>query len=319
MNLCSSFTIFATMNPTPYYTYPQFMRRVFDQRVQKISVNAGFSCPNRDGKISTGGCTFCNNHSFSPDYCLQGDSITQQIKNGLQFFAHKTEYKQFIVYFQSFSNTYAPVEKLEQYYREALSVEGVVGLAIGTRPDCLSDEILQLLSDLSKTHFILLELGVESTHDDTLQRINRGHDFACSVDTIEKAHSKGILTAAHLILGLPGEDRNRILQSADRMAKLPIDMLKLHQLQIIKNTALAQQYLQNPDSVPLFSCNEYIDLCIDFMERLRPDICIERFVSQSPENWRIAPNWQLKNYEFVHRLEARIKERQAFQGRLFQI
>lgn len=294
------------------------MRRFFADRVQKISVNPGFSCPNRDGKISVGGCTFCNNRSFSPDYCLQGNNLTEQIKNGLQFFAHKPDYKQFIVYFQSYSNTYAPVEMLQKCYNEALQVEGVVGLAIGTRPDCVPPDVLDLLADLSKKHFILLELGVESTHNDTLQRINRGHDFETSVDAICRAHEQGILTAAHLIVGLPGENRARILESADKMAHLPIDMIKLHQLQIIKNTALAQQFLSDPNSIPLYSCEEYIDLCIDFMERLRPDICIERFVSQSPPQWRIAPNWQLKNYEFVHRLEARIQERGAFAGRLFQ-
>lgn len=294
------------------------MRRFFADRVQKISVNPGFSCPNRDGSISTGGCTFCNNHSFSPAYCLTSDSITQQITNGLQFFAHKPEYQHFIVYFQSYSNTYAPVEVLERYYREALSVPGVVGLAIGTRPDCVPNEVLDLLANLSQKHFILLELGVESTHNATLQAINRGHTFETSVDAIQRAHQRGILTAAHLIIGLPGESRDDILKSADKMAHLPIDMIKLHQLQIIKNTALAQQYMANPQSISLFSCNEYIDLCIDVMERLRPDICIERFVSQSPDKWRIAPQWQLKNYEFVHRLQARIQERGAFQGRLFQ-
>ena len=306
------------MKTPAYLTYPAFMRRYFSQRVQKISVNPGFSCPNRDGKISVGGCTFCNNSSFSPDYCLQGDSITEQVKKGLQFFAHKPDYKQFIVYFQSFSNTYAPIDILQRYYTEALSIEGVVGLSIGTRPDCVPPEVLDLLADLSKKHFILLELGVESTHNDTLQQINRGHNFETSVDAICRAHNKGILTAAHLIMGLPGENKARILESADKMAHLPIDMIKLHQLQIIKNTALAKQFLANPSSIPLFSCDEYIDLCIDVMERLNPTICIERFVSQSPEAWRIAPNWQLKNYEFVHRLEARIKERGAFQGRLFQ-
>jgi radical SAM protein (TIGR01212 family) len=307
------------MKQEPYLTYPAFMRRFFPDRVQKISVNPGFSCPNRDGKISTGGCTFCNNRSFSPAYCLEEGSITEQIKNGLQFFAHKPDYKHFIVYFQSYSNTYAPIDVLERSYREALSVPGVVGLAIGTRPDCVPNEVLDLLADLSKKHFILLELGVESTHNRTLQAINRGHDFETSADAIVRAHEKGILTAAHLIIGLPGESREDILKSADEMAHLPIDMIKLHQLQIIKNTALAKQYTQNPESIPLFTCESYIDLCIDVMERLRPDICIERFVSQSPEEWRLAPNWQLKNYEFVHRLQARIKERNAFQGRLFQI
>lgn len=308
------------MKNNPYYTYPQFMRRFFSERIQKISVNPGFSCPNRDGKISRGGCTFCNNQSFSPEYCLHGtSSITAQIQQGKQFFAHKPNYQKFIVYFQSYSNTYAPIERLEQCYNEALSVEGVVGLAIGTRPDCVSQEVLELLAELSKKHFILLELGVESTHDKTLQAINRGHDFACSVDAIQRAHRMGILTAAHLILGLPLESREQILESADKMAHLPIDMIKLHQLQIIKNTPMAVQYQNNPDSIPLFSYPQYIDLCIDFMERLRPTICIERFVSQSPAQWRIAPNWQLKNYEFVHKLEKRIKERGAFQGRLFQI
>lgn len=289
-----------------YTTYPEFMRRFFSERIQKIAVTTGFTCPNRDGKISTGGCIFCNNKSFTPDYCLQGESITQQIEKGLKFFSHKPEYKHFIVYFQAYSNTYGPIEKIKERFEEALCHPNVVGLSIGTRPDCLPDEVLDYLAELSKKYFILLEIGVESTHDKTLKAINRGHDYATAVDAINRANKRGILTAAHFILGLPGETKEDILATANKISQLPLDVIKLHQLQIIKNTPLAELYEKDPSSVPLFTLEEYLDLCVEIVKIIPKRICIERFVSQSPPELRLAPNWGVKNYEFVDKLRKKL-------------
>lgn len=289
-----------------YTTYSEYMRQFFSERIQKIAVTAGFSCPNRDGKVGVGGCIFCNNKSFTPDYCLQGESITEQIEKGLKFFSHKPEYKHFIVYFQAFSNTYGTLEQIKARYEEALSHPNVVGLSIGTRPDCLPDEVLDYIAELSKKYFILLEIGVESTHDKTLKLINRGHDYKCAEDAIFRAQKRGIRTAVHFILGLPGETREDILETAHKIASLPVDVVKLHQLQIIKNTALADLYEKDPASVPLFTLDEYLDLCTEIVNIIPEHICIERFVSQSPPELRLAPNWGIKNYEFVDKLRKKL-------------
>lgn len=289
-----------------YTTYSDYMKQFFSERIQKIAVTAGFSCPNRDGKLGVGGCIFCNNKSFTPDYCLHGESITEQIEKGLKFFSHKPEYKKFIVYFQAFSNTYGTLEQIKARYEEALRHPNVVGLSIGTRPDCLPDEVLDYIAELSKKYFILLEIGVESSHDKTLKLINRGHDYKTAEDAIFRAQKCGIRTAVHFILGLPGETREDILETAHKIAKLPIDVVKLHQLQIIKNTALADLYEKDPASVPLFTLDEYLDLCAEIVNIIPEHICIERFVSQSPPELRLAPNWGIKNYEFVDKLKKKI-------------
>jgi radical SAM protein (TIGR01212 family) len=234
---------------------------------------------------------------------LHGESITEQIEKGLKFFAHKPEYKKFIVYFQAFSNTYGTLEEIKSRYEEALSHPNVVGLSIGTRPDCLPDEVLDYIAELSKKYFILLEIGVESIHDKTLKLINRGHDYKTAEDAIFRAHKRGIRTAVHFILGLPSETRADILETAHKIASLPIDVVKLHQLQIIKNTALADLYEKDPASVPLFTLDEYLDLCAEIVKIIPKRICIERFVSQSPPELRLAPNWGIKNYQFVEKLK----------------
>lgn len=289
----------------------------FPFKVQKISVNAGFTCPNRDGSKGLGGCTYCNNQTFSPQYAANEKSVVQQLEEGIRFFAHKYPEMKYIAYFQAYTNTYDETDNLLRKYREALAYPNVVGLIIGTRPDCMPDDLLDELAILSQKHFLLIEYGIESTDDQTLQRINRGHTYQEAVETIVRTHQKGILTGAHLILGLPGESRETILSHADKVSQLPLTTIKLHQLQLIRNTKMAHQLESHPEWFHLYEVDEYIELCIDFLERLNPDFVIERFVSQSPKELLIAPDWGLKNYEFTAKLNKRIKERDTFQGRLF--
>ena len=301
-------------NGKPYNDYGQWIRQQFDFRVQKISIDAGFSCPNRDGKVSHGGCTFCDNRTFNPSYCQPSKSISQQLEDGKAFFRRKYPDMKYLAYFQAYSNTYAPLDTLKQRYEEALSSDDVVGLVIGTRPDCVDDATLDYLEELGRQCFLIVEYGVESVDDATLQRINRGHDFSCSRNAIQRTHDRGITTCAHIILGLPGETPEENIRQASIVSDLPIAILKLHQLQIIDGTPLASEYASKP--FRLYTADEYIDLCISYLERLRHDIIIERFVSQSPADMLVAPKWGLKNHEFTDRLVNRMKEMQTWQGKL---
>ncbi len=289
-----------------YKDYSHWIREQFPFRVQKISVDAGFSCPNRDGHLSMGGCTFCNNKTFNPAYCDNRKSITRQLEEGKAFFAKKYPEMKYLAYFQAYSNTYGPLAELKAKYEEALAVDDIVGLVIGTRPDCVSDEVLDYLETLSHQTFLIVEYGIESANDDTLQRINRGHTFACSRQAIIKAHQKGIITCGHIILGLPGEDEQEMLRQAKAISDLPLDILKLHQLQVIKGTPLATEYESHPFRV--LSAEEYVDLVIRYVSQLRNNIILERFVSQSPPDMVLAPKWGLKNHEFTDLLNKRIRE-----------
>lgn len=296
-----------------YNDYGAWMRRQFPFRVQKISIDAGFSCPNRDGHISHGGCTFCDNRTFNPSYCQPSKSITEQITEGKEFFRHKYPDMKYLAYFQAFSNTYATLDTLQRRYEEALSAEDVVGIVIGTRPDCVSDEVLNYLESLNRQTFMIVEYGIESVSDDTLRRVNRGHNFECSRRAIIETHNRGILTGAHIILGLPGESAEDNVRQADIISALPIDILKLHQLQIIRGTQLAAEYERQPFN--LYTADEYIDLCRRYIERLRPDMVLERFVSQSPKELLVAPKWGLKNYEFANRFVNYMKRMDSWQGK----
>lgn len=296
-----------------YNDYGAWMRRQFPFRVQKISIDAGFSCPNRDGHISHGGCTFCDNRTFNPSYCQPSKSITEQITEGKEFFRHKYPDMKYLAYFQAFSNTYATLDTLQRRYEEALSAEDVVGIVIGTRPDCVSDEILNYLESLNQQTFMIVEYGIESVSDDTLRRVNRGHNFECSRRAIIETHNRGILTGAHIILGLPGESAEDNVRQADIISALPIDILKLHQLQIIRGTQLAAEYEHQPFN--LYTADEYIDLCRRYIERLRPNMVLERFVSQSPKELLVAPKWGLKNYEFANRFVNYMKRMDSWQGK----
>lgn len=289
-----------------YRDFGTWMRERFPYKVQKISIDAGFSCPNRDGKLSKGGCTFCNNESFNPSYCSPKESITEQIERGKKFFSKKYPDMKYLAYFQAYTNTYAPLAELQRMYEEALSVKDVVGIVIGTRPDCVEEALLDYLQQLNKRTFIIVEYGIESANDETLRKIRRGHTFACSRDAIERTHARGILTCGHIILGLPGEDATESLRQAPLISSLPLDFLKIHQLQIVKGTALAMQYAQQP--FHLYTVEEYIDLIIKYISLLRKDLIFERFVSQCPPEILIAPKWGLKNYEFTNLLNNRLAE-----------
>ena len=299
-----------------YNEYGLWLKEQLGVKVQKISLNAGFTCPNRDGRVGTGGCTYCNNQTFNPDYCVTTKSITRQLEEGKHFFSRKYPDMKYLAYFQAYTNTYDSLQNLKAKYEEALSVPDVIGLVIGTRPDCMPNDLLDYLSDLNHRTFLLVEYGIESIYDATLSRINRGHTHAQTADAVTRTAACGIRTGAHLILGLPGESREAILAEAGILSALPLTTLKLHQLQLIKGTRMAEEYEEKPSDFHLFTPEEYIDLVIDFIERLRPDLILERFVSQSPSSLLALPGWGLKNHEFVDRLRARMQTRNAHQGRL---
>ena len=304
------------VNTPYYYDYGTWIRHRFPFRVQKISIDAGFTCPNRDGRLSTGGCIYCDNRTFNPAYCQRKDSITQQLEAGKQFFARKYPEMKYLAYFQAYTNTYASISHLRELYEEALSVKDIVGIVIGTRPDCISDELLDYLEDLNRRTFLIVEYGVESANEDTLRRINRGHSFAQSRFAIEKTHQRGILTGAHIILGLPGEDAQENLRQAPLISSLPIDILKIHQMQIIRDTRLADKFEREPFHI--YSVNEYIELIANYIQRLRKDLVLERFVSQSPKELLITPQWGLKNHEFTDLLNNYLKNHQIHQGDLLE-
>ena len=304
------------VNTPYYYDYGTWIRSRFPFRVQKISVDAGFTCPNRDGRLSTGGCIYCDNRTFNPSYCQRQDSITRQLEAGKQFFARKYPEMKYLAYFQAYTNTYATIDRLRQLYEEALQVEDVVGIVIGTRPDCVSDALLDYLEDLNQRCVLIVEYGVESANDDTLRRINRGHTFEQSRLAIEKTHQRGILTGAHIILGLPGEDAAENLRQASVISALPIDILKIHQMQIIRGTRLADEFEQKPFHI--YDIDEYIRLIAHYIQRLRKDLILERFVSQSPKEMLIAPHWGLKNHEFTDLLNNYLKAHDIHQGDLLE-
>ncbi|MCI5663944.1 MAG: TIGR01212 family radical SAM protein [Mediterranea sp.] len=307
------------MNNPPflYNDFPSFLRKHFPYKVQKISINAGFTCPNRDGRTGYGGCTYCNNQTFNPDYCRTEKSIAQQLEEGKRFFAYKYPQMKYLAYFQAYTNTYGELEILKRKYEEALAVEDVVGLVIGTRPDCMPDALLHYLEELNKKTFLLVEYGIESCNDETLHRINRGHTFRTTQEMVERTAACGILTGGHVILGLPGERHDDLVKQATTLSHLPLTTLKMHQLQLIRGTRMATEYERCPLEFHLFDVDEYIALVIDYVEHLRPDLVLERFLSQSPKELLLAPDWGLKNYEFNHRLQKRMKELGAYQGRRY--
>ena len=302
-----------------YNSYSHYFTKQFGGRVQKISINAGFSCPNRDGTLSTGGCTFCSNEAFNPSYCTPEKSIRQQIEEGIEF--HQRRYRrasQYLAYFQPYSNTYKPLDDLKAIYQQALEVSDVVGIVIGTRPDCVDEPLLHYLNEVQQTHYVMLEYGVESVYDETLKRVNRGHDFATAERAIRMTASHGIPCGGHFIFGLPGETKAMMLDAADVISQLPLTTVKFHQLQIFKDTPMASTYLEHPEIFHLFDLEEYIDFVIDFTERLSPDIVIERFAGEVPPRYLVSEPWMKLRYDQVlARIEQRMEERDTWQGKHF--
>lgn len=309
------FSIFAKQMDQLYNDFSHWIRRQFPFRVQKLSVDAGFTCPNRDGRLSTGGCIYCDNNTFNPAYCDRKKTVAEQLEDGKRFFSRKYPEMKYLAYFQAFTNTYGSIDHLKMHYEEALNVEDIVGIVIGTRPDCVSEDLLDYLQELSKHTFVLVEYGIETTNDDTLRLINRGHDFECSRRAIEETAKRGIFTGGHIILGLPGEDASESIRQASVISSLPLNILKVHQLQVIRGTKLARMYSEKP--FHLYSVDEYIHLIGEYIRHLRSSLVLERFVSQSPKELLIAPKWGLKNYEFTNLLNNYFKKNGIYQGELF--
>ncbi|MCB0833809.1 MAG: TIGR01212 family radical SAM protein [Bacteroidetes bacterium] len=302
------------------YTYNQYLQARFGQRVQSVTIDAGFTCPNRDGTVASGGCTYCSNDSFSPAshtyrpkvYIKPTTPVSKQIDDQIGFLGRRYGTDKFIAYFQAFSNTYAPVDQLEALYAEALANPSIIGLTVGTRPDCVEEEKLDLFERLARTHYVSLEYGCESIYDTTLKWANRGHDFACFVDAVERTSARGLTVGAHYMLGFPTETRTEMLAAAEKLSSLPISFLKLHNLHIVDKTVLARQYAAEPFSI--FRLEEYVNLVADFLERLRPDICIQRLHAETPAPLRIAPAWSTTGQEMQQLVQKELEKRNTHQG-----
>lgn len=295
-----------------YKEFGTWLQAELGCKAQKLSVDAGLTCPNRDGTLGRGGCTFCDNRTFNPAYCRQGGSITDQLEAGKRFFSRKYPTMKYLAYFQSYSNSYGTLSHLKELYEEALRVPDVVGLVIGTRPDCMPDALLEYLEELNRRTFLLVEYGVESANEETLVRVNRGHTFAQARECIIRTAQRGIRVGVHMILGFPWETRSELIRQAQLIASLPITTLKLHQLQVIRGTQLAREYELHP--WPLPTAEEYVDLVLEYISHLPPSLVLERFVSQSPPEYVIAPRWGLKNHEFSALVKKAMQKRSTQLG-----
>lgn len=299
-----------------FNSYSKYFKRLFSERVQKVTIDAGFTCPNRDGSVGVGGCTFCNNEAFTPSYCVSRKPVAQQIAEGQEFHANRYRHSsKFLAYFQSYSNTYKPLAELKVIYEEALACEGVVGLVIGTRPDCVDEEKLDYFAELSKRCYLIIEYGVESCYNDTLKAINRGHTIEKSIWAIEETARRGIHVGAHFILGLPGETRQQMIEQVELINKLPLDTIKFHQLQLFKGTTMARQWAETPEVFTFFERDEYLDFFIEILTRLRPDIVVERFAGEAPPRFHVTEGWgRIRNDELIVMLEKRLEALDLHQG-----
>jgi len=295
-----------------FNAFGPYLKRTFGTTVYKVNVDAGFTCPNRDGTVGTTGCIYCNNDSFRPSGCKSELSIKDQIRRGISYLSMRYKAGKYLVYFQPFTNTYAPVAELERLYREALAEPAVIGLAIGTRPDCIDAHKIALLETLAKDHFILVEYGLQSIYDKSLDYILRGHDYKAFLDALKLTTDKGIHIGAHSIVGIPTETREETLAMADEISALPVEFLKIHQLQVIKNTVLAEQYALAPFHT--FGYDKYLEFLVDFIERLSPDIVLQRLFATAPDDILIAPQWGRTRHEILRDIEAKFESRNARQG-----
>ena len=304
-----------------FNAYSNYFRNLYGARVQKVSIDAGFTCPNRDGTKGSGGCTYCLNDAFNPSYCVPSKSVTQQIEEGVEF--HKWRYSEavsYLAYFQAFSNTYAPLDKLKELYEEALSFNGVIGLIIGTRPDCIDEEKLAYIKELSQRCYVAVEYGIESCYNKTLKRINRGHSFEDAIRAVERTSELGINAGAHFIFGLPGESRAEMMNQVDIISRLPVKTVKFHQLQIIKGTVMEKEFRENPEDFELFSWEEYLDFFISFLERLNPEIVVERFTGEAPPRFLTGEGWGKKRTDqIVSLIEKRLEESDTWQGKKYVV
>jgi hypothetical protein len=311
--------IFSWGHTRRFNAYSNYFKKKFGQRIQKVTIDAGFTCPNRDGTSGKEGCTFCNNDSFNPSYCIPEKGIEQQIMEGIEF--HQSRYKganEFLAYFQAYSNTYDSLEQLQKKYDQALKIPEIKGLIIGTRPDCIDEEKLDYFQSLSEKNYIKIEYGIESCYNKTLRHVNRGHTYETSKAAIEQTSQRGIRTGGHIIFGLPGESRQMMLNEANILSELPLSSIKFHQLQIIKNTAMAVEYQKNPDAFQLFDFNEYIDFMVEFIEQLNPSFVIERIASEAPPR-HIAGGviWKKRYDQILQTFENQLRIKDTWQGKFY--
>ena len=303
----------------PYHSYAAYCRRTFGRPIQKLPVDGGFTCPNRDGTVGHGGCSFCSNEAFTPAYCDPRRTVRQQVDDAIAF--HRRGFPAgtgFLVYFQSYSNTYAPLERLQRLFGEALACPGVAGIVVGTRPDCVDAAKLDYLADLARRTYVCVEYGIESTRDETLRAVNRGHDFACARRAVEMTAARGLHVGAHFILGLPGETDAMLLEQVAAINSLPLTTLKFHQLQLFRGTTMAAEYDADPGRFRFWEIGEYIDLFVEVLRRLRPDLVVERFASEAPPRFQAGPTWGLvRNEQLWSLLERRLEQRGTWQGRLY--
>jgi radical SAM protein (TIGR01212 family) len=302
---------------TRYNPYGRFLKEKFGCRVYKVSVDAGFGCPNRDGTVGTGGCTYCNNSSFRPETACRLKPVARQVEEGIGFLKKRYGAGKFIVYFQPYSNTHAPLETLIPIYESALAGRDIVGISVGTRPDCVDESKIAWFEGLARTRFVTLEYGLQSMYDPTLARINRGHDFRCWLEAVKQTRNRGIYIGAHLILGFPWETRAEMLATAGMLSKEGIDFLKLHHLHVVEDSAMAREYRNNP--FPLFELEDYVNLAVDFLERLAPSVRIERLYGTAPQKQLIGPVWSKGRGGIRFAIEKRLKERDTWQGRLYGV
>ena len=302
-----------------YNSYSGYFRRLFGFRVQKLSVHAGFTCPNREGTLSSGGCTFCDNAAFSPSYCTPDKSVRRQLEEGIEF--HRRRYRsaeRYLAYFQSFSNTYAPLERLKEVFSQAFELPEVAGIVVGTRPDCIDGPKLDYFARLAETRYVAIEYGIESCYDATLRSVNRGHDFACARRAVERTAARGLPVGAHFILGFPGETDEQLVGQTERINALPLTTVKFHQLQVFRGTPMAAEYDADPARFRFWEIGEYLDLIVEILRRLRPDLVVERFASEAPPRYHYGRNWGLvRNEQLWAMLEKRLEERNAYQGEIF--
>lgn len=302
-----------------FNSYTEYFKRTFGGRVQKLAIDAGFTCPNRDGTVGKGGCTYCDNNAFNPSYCNPQKSVSIQIEEGIEF--HKIRYRRaikYIAYFQAYSNTYASLDKLKKLYEEALAFPDIIGLVIGTRPDCVNEEILDYLAELSKKVYVIVEYGIESCYDSTLKRINRGHDFAKTKWAICESVKRGIRTGGHVIIGLPGESRKEILDEISIISELPLNTIKFHQLQIIKGTFMAKDYLLHPEEYKLYEMDEYLQLMLEIVEKLNPDFVIERIAGEVPPDFNATESWNIRYDAVLLRFEKLLELQNTWQGKTYK-
>lgn len=301
-----------------FNSYVDQMRGIFGERVQKLTLDAGFTCPNRDGTKGRGGCTFCLNEAFNPSYCHPEKPVAQQLTEGIQF--HKNRYRRaakYIAYFQAYSNTYAPVDRLFALYSEALAVKGVVGIVVGTRPDCMDDEKLEMFRELAARYYVMIEYGIESVNNDTLKRVNRGHSYEDTLQAIVLTAERGIRTGGHLIFGLPGEDRETMLASASVVSQLPLCSIKFHQLQLFKGTRMEQEYASHPEDFHVFSLDTYLEFMADYIERLNPSFGIERIAGETPPRYAVQKSWGHRYDTVLLMFERLLEKRDSWQGKRY--